>query len=239
MKKTLSLLLVFFLFIIKLEGIENISINNETIIPNFDKKTHVYNVYVLENTEIITINAINEQNEIITGTGSKSLKKGLNVFVINSYINDKLSESYTLNITRGEDEFNEETSSLEDLKIEDYAINFEKDIYNYEINISDNEELEVIYVVDNPKMSVKVTKNSDLIIIKVTSSNKKNTSIYKVKTNKEIKVSKTTGKDSYFDSKKFDKFELKIIRISIISSIFIILSILFYLIFIRNKRKKN
>ena len=83
MKKSLSLLLTFFLFTIKLNAIENISINRETLVPDFSKETRVYNVYVLSSTEIITINATGEENELITGTGSKSLKKGLNVFEIN------------------------------------------------------------------------------------------------------------------------------------------------------------
>lgn len=239
MKKSLSLLLAFFLFTIKLNAIENISINNETLVPTFSKETRVYNVYVLSTTEIITINATSEENELITGTGSKSLKKGLNVFIINSYVNDTLTESYTLNITRGEDVFDDETSSLEDLSITGYNIDFKSDNFNYEISLNEDEELEVIYKVSNPKMNVKVSETSDLITIKVISENKKNESIYKVKVNKEAKVNGVALKSSYFDKKEFDKFELKVIRIAIISVILIVMSILFYLVFIKYKKKKD
>lgn len=179
MKKSLSLLLTFFLFTIKLNAIENISINRETLVPDFSKETRVYNVYVLSSTEIITINATGEENELITGTGSKSLKKG------------------------------------------------------------EDENLEVIYKVSNPKMNVKVSETSDLITIKVISENKKNESVYKVKINKEVKVNAVALKSSFFDKKKFDNFELKMIRISIISVVFIIMSVLFYLIFVKYKKKKN
>lgn len=239
MKKSLSLLLTFFLFTIKLNAIENISINRETLVPDFSKETRVYNVYVLSSTEIITINATGEENELITGTGSKSLKKGLNVFEINSYINDILNESYTLNITRGEDVFDNETSRLEDLSITGYNIDFKSDNFNYEISLNEDENLEVIYKVSNPKMNVKVSETNDLITIKVISENKKNESVYVVKINKEVKVNAVALKSSFFDKKKFDNFELKIIRISIISVVFIIMSVLFYLIFVKYKKKKN
>ena len=239
MKKSLSLLLTFFLFTIKLNAIENISINRETLVPDFSKETRVYNVYVLSSTEIITINATGEENELITGTGSKSLKKGLNVFEINSYINDILTESYTLNITRGEDVFDNETSRLEDLSITGYNIDFKSDNFNYEISLNEDEDLEVIYKVSNPKMNVKVSETNDLITIKVISENKKNESVYKVKINKEVKVNAVALKSSFFDKKKFDNFELKIIRISIISVVFITMSVLFYLIFVKYKKKKN
>lgn len=239
MKKSLSLLLTFFLFTIKLNAIENISINRETLVPDFSKETRVYNVYVLSSTEIITINATGAENELITGTGSKSLKKGLNVFEINSYINDILTESYTLNITRGEDVFDNETSRLEDLSITGYNIDFKSDNFNYEISLNEDEDLEVIYKVSNPKMNVKVSETNDLITIKVISENKKNESVYKVKINKEVKVNAVALKSSFFDKKKFDNFELKIIRISIISVVFIIMSVLFYLIFVKYKKKKN
>lgn len=239
MKKSLSLLLTFFLFTIKLNAIENISINRETLVPDFSKETRVYNVYVLSSTEIITINATGEENELITGTGSKSLKKGLNVFEINSYINDILTESYTLNITRGEDVFDNETSRLEDLSIIGYNIDFKSDNFNYEISLNEDEDLEVIYKVSNPKMNVKVSETNDLITIKVISENKKNESVYKVKINKKVKVNAVALKSSFFDKKKFDNFELKMIRISIISVVFIIMSVLFYLIFVKYKKKKN
>ena len=239
MKKSLSLLLTFFLFTIKLNAIENISINRETLVPDFSKETRVYNVYVLSSTEIITINATGEENELITGTGSKSLKKGLNVFEINSYINDILTESYTLNITRGEDVFDNETSRLEDLSITGYNIDFKSDNFNYEISLNEDEDLEVIYKVSNPKMNVKVSETNDLITIKVISENKKNESVYKVKINKEVKANAVALKSSFFDKKKFDNFELKMIRIYIISVVFIIMSVLFYLIFVKYKKKKN
>ena len=52
-----KLYLLTFFFYYKINAIENISINRETLVPDFSKETRVYNVYVLSSTEIITINA--------------------------------------------------------------------------------------------------------------------------------------------------------------------------------------
>ena len=92
MKKIITFLFSFF-FLIKITyALENISINNLDLIPNFDKNIKVYNIYTSKNTEIITINTVVEANETVTGGGSKSLKKGLNVFTINSYFDNKLNK---------------------------------------------------------------------------------------------------------------------------------------------------
>lgn len=56
MKKTF-LLLTFFLFITNVKAINNITINNNQIIPEFNKSVKTYNVFVNDETEIITINA--------------------------------------------------------------------------------------------------------------------------------------------------------------------------------------
>ena len=84
MKKTF-LLLTFFLFITNVKAINNITINNNQIIPEFNKNIETYNVFVNDEIEIITINAEIEENEEVTNLGSKSLKRGLNTFVITSY----------------------------------------------------------------------------------------------------------------------------------------------------------
>lgn len=235
MKKSLYLLIVFFLFTIKLSAIEDISINNEQIIPIFNKDTTTYNVYVSELTEIVTINVKESDNELITGQGSKSLKKGLNTFEINSYINNSLIKTYTLNITRGIDYLDENSSILETLSIEGYNIDFKSDKHTYSINFNDNIDLNISYQTSNPKSIVKLTRTKDLINIKVTSENKKSETTYKINLIKDEPV------NSIYTANKprrtYDDFELKLIRITIISFSSIIIGIIFYLIFI--KKKKN
>lgn len=235
MKKSLYLLIVFFLFTIKLSAIEDIIVNNEQIIPTFSKDTTTYNVYVNESTEIITINAKESENELITGHGSKSLKKGLNTFEINSYINNSLIKTYTLNIIRGIDYLDENSSILESLSIEGYNIDFKSDKHTYNINVSNDLDLNIKYKKSNPKSNVKLVKTSDSINIKVISENKKNETTYKINLIKDELVSSLYSPKN--TRRSYNDFELKLIRIAIITVSSIIIGIIFYLIFI--KKKKN
>lgn len=235
MKKSLYLLIVFFLFTIKLSAIEDIIVNNEQIIPTFSKDTTTYNVYVNESTEIITINAKESENELITGQGSKSLKKGLNTFEINSYINNSLIKTYTLNIIRGIDYLDENSAILENLSIEGYNIDFKSDNHTYKINVSNNLDLNIKYKKSNPKSNVKLVKTNDSINIKVTSENKMNETTYKINLIKDEPVSSLYSTKN--TRRSYNDFELKLIRITIITVSSIIIGIIFYLIFI--KKKKN
>lgn len=244
MKKTF-LLLTFFLFITNVKAINNITINNNQIIPEFNKSVKTYNVFVNDETEIITINAEIEENEEVTNLGSKSLKRGLNTFVITSYINNEINTSYTLNVTRGSSVFDKETSVLENLEIDGLKLDFKSDVFNYIVKSNDFNNIKVNYLTPNPKMSVKVTynlntsKENNLITIKVISENKKNTNTYKINIKKNVKDNKIVTKTSIFDNKKYDKFELKLIKIGISIFILSIILVFFYIIFLRKKNSNK
>lgn len=244
MKKTF-LLLTFFLFITNVKAINNITISNNQIIPEFNKSVKTYNVFVSDETEIITINAEIEENEEVTNLGSKSLKRGLNTFVITSYINNEVNTSYTLNITRGSSMYDKETSVLEILEIDGLELNFKSDVFNYTVKSNDINNIKVNYLTPNPKMNVKVSynlntsKENNLITIKVTSENKKNTNTYKINIKKDVKDNKRVTKTSIFDNKKYDKFELKLIKIGIIIFILSIILVFFYIIFLRKKNSNK
>ena len=244
MKKTF-LLLTFFLFITNVKAINNITINNNQIIPEFNKSVKTYNVFVNDETEIITINAEIEENEEVTNLGSKSLKWGLNTFVITSYINNEINTSYTLNVTRGSSVFDKETSVLENLEIDGLKLDFKSDVFNYIVKSNDINNIKVNYLTPNPKMSVKVSynlntsKENNLITIKVISENKKNTNTYKINIKKDVKDNKIVTKTSIFDNKKYDKFELKLIKIGISIFILSIILVFFYIIFLRKKNSNK
>lgn len=242
MKKFFALIIFFFFFCIEIYGIENISINNQELIPRFNKNTKVYNVFVDECVEIITINVVPGENETITGSGSKSLKKGLNIFEIYSYIEDNRVNSYVLNITRGDVEYDKQESRLENLVIENVSFNFKSDVYTYEINVKDDlEKINIEYVPKNPNSYIKVTGNKflsnkeNIIKIKLISEDKKNSSVYTIKLNKKELKDFKSNKGSVFDNKKFSSFELKLIRIGLISLGTLILGVIFYFIFIRKR----
>lgn len=246
MKKIITFLFSFF-FLIKITyALENISINNLDLIPNFDKNIKVYNIYTSKNTEIITINTVIEANETVTGGGSKSLKKGLNVFTINSYFDNKLNKVYTLYITRGEETYEKSDAHLDSLEIENVSFEFESDKFEYVIETEKDVALNKInYLSRNPNSVVNIKTNKDLdenkneIIVKVTSEDKKNKNTYKILINTRSDSEKISSKKSIFDNKNFDEVDLKIIRIAIISVIVIGLGIIFYFIFIKKRPNKD
>ena len=162
MKKILFLLTIFFSFIFNLYALNNISINNNMLIPEFNKNTKVYNVFVPSNIEIITIVVDKDDNEVITGSGSKSLKEGLNVIEIISYINDIEVERYTLNITRGNITYDKTNSNLKNLIINDYEINFNEFVYEYEIKIKTNDKLNIHYETNTPIETVTLKGDTSL-----------------------------------------------------------------------------
>ena len=219
MKKILFLLTIFFSFIFNLYALNNISINNNMLIPEFNKNTKVYNVFVPSNIEIITIVVDKDDNEVITGSGSKSLKEGLNVIEIISYINDTEVERYTLNITRGNITYDKTNSNLKNLIINDYEVNFNEFVYEYEIKIKTNYKLNIHYETNTPLETVTLKGDTSLknkenvITIKVISGDKKHSSTYKIKIIKELKDNTSNKKTSIFDNKKFTSFELKLIII--------------------------
>ncbi len=192
--KRVSFLLVFiisfFILKIKLLAISDISISSYNISPIFDKNIHVYNVYVEENREIITLQVNKEENEIVTGSGSKSLKKGLNVFIINEYEGEKVDNSYTINIVRG-DYISYDSSYLSNLTIQGYDIDFSKDKYVYIIDVHDESFLDVDYSLESSLSSARLSgdlflnKSENTINIKVTNKDKSSSKVYTIIAYKE------------------------------------------------------
>lgn len=149
------------------------TLKNLGITPNdftgFKKTKTSYDVTVPNSTDKITIYAkASNANAKISGTGSKTLKVGSNIFSIKVTAEDKkTTKTYKLNITRKEqdtveqkekideenekaeenkEENNEETVAptntnlLKNLKIEKYELtpNFDPEVHEYQITIHDN-----------------------------------------------------------------------------------------------------
>ena len=243
---TLFTLIIIFLYTIRLNAIENISINNYNLIPSFEKEIKIYNIFVPSTKEIITINATPSENEIITGTGSKSLKMGLNEIEINSYIDEVLVSTYLLKITRGDVIFDESNSFLKSLTVHDYKLDFQKNIFEYHIEVNNEDRLIIDYETFNPKEVVKVSgdvilnKENNVINLKVISEDKKNTSNYKIYAyKKQEKEEKKKVKISIFDNENFTDDDLRFIRDIIIFIEIVIIILLFYFIVIKKKTNNN
>jgi len=238
----LTLLMIFFSFNTNTKAITNITINNNTLVPEFNKATKIYNVFVNSKTEIITINVIKDENEIVTGSGSVSLKKGLNIIEIISYIDEIETEKYTLNITRGDIIADKKDATLRTLTVSNIDINFDSSTFSYEFDTDMSKRLDIKYEATNPnskvilKGDIDLLKEENIVEITVTSEDKKNTNTYILKIKKTQEANKgVENKESIFDKKDFSPFELKLIIIAMIAVGLIILGILFYIIFIKTK----
>lgn len=239
------LIIVFFSFNLKVKGITNITINNNKIVPNFDINTKIYNVFVSNKTEIITINVVPDEDEIVTGGGSISLKKGLNIIEIISYKDDVMKDKYVLNITRGDIKPEKNVATLRDITIENHEFEFRSDVYSYNIEALENEDrLNVTYETTSPTSSVKMegdvilNKERNIINLIVTSEDKKVTNTYTIKVSKNIeKMNVRKQKTSIFDGREPTKYELKLIVGGLVLIFVIIICSLFYCMFIKKGKR--
>lgn len=202
MKKLLFLIL---LLPCSLNAVENIKINNYSLSPEFNKNSHIYNVYTNKDREIITIIAEAEEGEIVTGTGSKSLQLGLNTFIVSG------KEDYIVNVFRGED-INDSSALLKYLNVD----GFDKNTFIYYVNSID----EVNYITESPTAKTKLYYDDNAVKIDVINSKVINT--YTIYFNNEIESD---------ISNKSDSIDLLQIKIDIIVFISILMISLTYVLF--------
>ena len=167
--------------------LSNIKIEGVKLSPNFNKETLDYtattekskvNIEAIKNNEISTISG---------DVGEKELSYGANLFKITIKSELGVERTYTITINRSlpKEEHNNETpkstpskdnnkkqtikqknndASLKSLKIENYPINFNKDIFKYDITIKGTvNNLNIEAIANNSKSSVKIEKPKELV----------------------------------------------------------------------------
>ena len=216
MKKIL--LIIFLLFMNKVYAYEGIKIDNEDLIPKFDKNIKVYNYFT--NKDEITVNNKNyylneDKTKIIVSLNNKDYE--INVF--KNYKSNSKKEVY-----------------LENLVIDGYDIEFNRDCYLYSVNIGEEEKLNISYELSNSDAYVSIEGNgnfnkSDNII----TINVNNDKEYIIHAYKSFPVSKV--EDSI--KPKEMSYEKKEIVILIIVTISCILVFLFYYSLFINKTYFN
>lgn len=213
MKKITIFILLFCL--IKVDAISNIKINNEELIPYFDINTKVYNYYTDDNS--INIKIKNEKNEIINGEGLYTIEEDYKKITINS---NKYGD-YIINVFKNYDKNNYKDTSLLSLNIEGYNIDFNKDIYDYDITLNDEENLKINYEVnDNTDVIINgngnFNKPNNLVEIKVGDKT------YNINVHKTIKVSYTKNNEKPEEMSETKKEIVKLLIITISSSLIFI-----------------
>ena len=220
MKKILLIIILFSFS--RVYAIENIKINDDNLIPEYNKNTKVYNYYTNKNE--VNIYVIKEDNEEVIYDKTISLNESKEV-IIESSIYGK----YKINILKNYNKNNNEDCYLTDLDIEDYPINFNKEKYEYKISINDESNLNINYDLSNYNCSVLIegngnfNKSDNIISIKV--DNKYNYIIHVYKT---IKVSKIVEEETH----EMSNNEKEIVKFIIITISCLIIFGFYYILFI-------
>lgn len=176
---------------------KEIKINNDSSIFTFSSFKTIYDIelkYEVSDIELFIVP--NNENATYEVKGNTQLEIGINVIDVYIISPDETSKTcYTLNIKRlkrGEDiYYPEKDSSLSDLKVDGYTINFESVIDEYRVHLT--YDVDSLKVVATPKESGSIVeisntsnlRNGSVIEINVTSQDGSNKSTYYIKITKD------------------------------------------------------
>ncbi len=209
MKKIILSILLILPF--GINAIEKIKINNEDLSPYFDNKIKKYNYFT--NDDEINIKVITSKGEIITGEGIFELKDKESTFIVSS---DKYGD-FIITVFKNYIE-TKSKGELLSLDIEGYNLNFNKDIHEYNLNILDEENLNIIYELNNENTNVKIIGNGNFNntknVIKIILDDEEEYTINVFKAEKVSKVENTVSKTKTMSYTKKEIVKYIIITIS-------------------------
>ena len=230
----------------------NTNLSNLGIKPNdfsgFKASVISYNVTVPESVEEISVYATAQDSKAtVSGTGKKKLETGKNTVTVTVTAEDGTEKAYTINITRGKTEENEEDSieniesrGLSELKIAGLTLSpeFETNVYEYTAKyIGEDTKLDITTVATDEDYIVEVTGNEDLkegeniITILVSDEDGNNVATYQVIINKSLVDEEALQREQAEKERKN-----KIIIGSVVAAV-VILAIIIVLI-VRHRRNK-
>ena len=206
MKKITIFILLF--CVVKVNALSNIKVNNEELIPSFDKEIKVYNYYT--DSENVNINVKKDKNEIVNGEGVYTLDNNYKKIIISSNIDS----DYVINVFKNYDKREYDSSELLSLNIDGYNINYNKDIYDYDITLNNENNLNIKYEV-NDNTSVVITGNGNFNksnnLIKIEVGDK----VYNIHAHKTIKVSYSKDREIIKEMSGTKKEIVKVLIITI------------------------
>lgn len=206
MKKITIFILLF--CVVKVNALSNIKVNNEELIPSFDKEIKVYNYYT--DSESVNINVKKDKNEIVNGEGMYTLDNNYKKIIISSNIDS----GYVINVFKNYDKREYDSSELLSLNIDGYNINYNKDIYDYDITLNNENNLNIKYEV-NDNTSVVITGNGNFNksnnLIKIEVGDK----VYNIHAHKTIKVSYSKDREIIKEMSGTKKEIVKVLIITI------------------------
>ena len=153
--------------------LKNLNISNGEF--KFDKKVNEYAVTVKNEVENINVTGeVEDSKSKVTGLGNYKLKEGINNITIKVTAETGSVRTYTLKVTRiVKNNTVIPNNNLKSLTINNYQINFDKNVVLYNITIEDEKSLEFNYETESSDSSVVINgnenlKNGSVITVKVT-----------------------------------------------------------------------
>ena len=220
-------------------NLKSLTISKGELDPGFSKDITTYTVNVDKDCESIRISAICSGIECtVSNTGVKYLKYGENKYEIKVTAEDGTVKIYTITVNKAYD------LRLSSIVINKYSLNpsFDKDIYDYEIDVdSDVNSLDIRTESDNTDSIITIMGNKNfkvgknIVTIKVENKDSKETNVYTIIVNKKSNDDKI---------KDVDKEEVKIrdnsyvLTLGIVIGSLILIGVIIFVWYLLRKRKK-
>ena len=223
--KKIFIVIISFICMNNIYAIENITIDNNKLIPSFDKNIHVYNYFT--NNDEVYINVVKKNNEEVFGDGIVKLNdKKTSVIVDNSF------DKYTINIFKNYNKLDKEESYIKNISIDGYDIKYDRNIYEYSININNEEFLNINCELSNMDDYYSIEGNGNFNksdnIIRI----KSNDSEYIIHAYKSIHVSKIENDNQV---REFSNTKKEIVKILLITISCAFISFYYRLLFRTNR----
>lgn len=147
-------------------NLKELKVSEGTLSPDFNKNILTYNVSVSHDVKSVAIEATKEvaSSTYVENFGPRTidLVDGLTTAQIKVKSETGIEKTYTLNITKSEKSSN---NYLKAVKLSNATINFDKNVYEYNINVLYNVlEMEIIAVPEDIKAKVEKQGNKALVI---------------------------------------------------------------------------
>ena len=191
--------------------LKSLKLSSGTI--NFKSDTTTYSIKVSKDIDKISIDSelTNAKSKYVDGFGNRevSLKEGDNAVLIKVMAENESVKTYTLNIIRGEiqmDPNDKSNAYIQTITIDNYNINFSKDVFEYNLQINNESSLNIVVQMENGNASYEILNNENLkdgsqIIINTTSSDGENKLEYKINiSNKQSVIDDNKNNDVKDDS---------------------------------------
>lgn len=228
-KKILLVVFIYLFSCTKISGLDSININNEALSPPFDVNIKEYNYYTNDNN--IKISVSKKKNEIVKGYGYFDVLDGHNEFYVSSFNND-VESRYKINVYKNYISESKNVITFKSLNIENYDIDFKNDVFEYYIDLKEDNYLNINYELDNPNSIVEIKNNGNFlnenndVIIEIREEESNNSNKYTIHVNKTLKVFKSNE-----EIKELSFIEKNVIKIIIIVVSCSLAVFMFYIIF--------